>query len=447
MNMNTLSGQVFTRLFRHKLAIIGMCIIFVMVMMAILADVIAPDPNVQNLDMALTPPMVKLFVGRSVKTFPKSGFIYTTASNALDTFTQKVDAGDGKMIDVSFKKTGEALLVLQADGNQAIKAIAPNPSGTIAPTDKILGKSDTHATFVSTRQVTTMVHFTKFRAEGENTKPSRESIGAELVDVDQWENLGPAWLVQDKVTGMLRLHAKGETDLSMTETEISEAPKPFLGTDNLGRDIAKRIVHGSRISLYVGIVVEFLSLLIGIPLGAIAGYYGGRIDDIIMRFTDIMLSFPSLLLALAVMTILGRDLINVFIALGVVGWPTIARIVRGQVIQIKESEYVEASVAVGCSNARIISKHILPNTLAPIIVYTSLGMASAIMSEAGLSFIGIGVRPPMPSWGSIINDGFQFALYYPHLWLVPGIVIALVVLAFNFLGDGLRDALDPRLKI
>ena len=212
-------------------------------------------------------------------------------------------------------------------------------------------------------------------------------------------------------------------------------------------DIAKRIVHGARISLYVGIVVELISLLIGIPLGAMVGYYGGKIDDFIMRFTDIMLSFPSLLLAMAVMTILGRDIINVFIALGIVSWPTIARIVRGQFISIRESEYVEASRAVGCSDARIIIKHILPNTLAPIIVYTSLGMASAIMSEAGLSFFGIGVRPPMPSWGSIINDGFQFALYYPHLWVVPGLVIAVTVLAFNFLGDGLRDALDPRLKI
>ena len=149
---------------------------------------------------------------------------------------------------------------------------------------------------------------------------------------------------------------------------LDAVPKPLLGTDNLGRDIAKRIVHGARISLYVGIVVELISLLIGIPLGAIAGYYGGKLDDIIMRFTDIMLSFPSLLLAMAVMTILGRDIINVFIALGIVSWPSIARIVRGQFISIREAEYVEASRAVGCSNARIIIKHILPNTLAPIIV-------------------------------------------------------------------------------
>jgi peptide/nickel transport system permease protein/oligopeptide transport system permease protein len=445
MKVATLSSQIFSRLFRHKLAIIGMFILFVMIMVALLADVIAPEPNTQNLDMALTPPLKQVYVGKSKEKFKKNIFVYKIGPSSLDTFKETIDV-DGSKVEVTYRKSGKAIEV-ETNGQVVTKTLAPSQSGSISPNDKILGYSKTMSTFTSTKQVPQMINFYKFKPHGEHVKKSRESIGAELVDVFDWEDLGVAYLVKNMNTGILRLHANGASDLSENETEIGPAQKPLLGTDNLGRDIAQRIVHGARISLYVGIVVELISLLIGIPLGAIAGYYGGKIDDIIMRFTDIMLSFPSLLLAMAVMTILGRDIINVFIALGIVSWPTIARIVRGQFISIRESEYVEASVAVGCSNARIIIKHILPNTLAPIIVYTSLGMASAIMSEAGLSFIGIGVRPPMPSWGSIINDGFQFALYYPHLWLVPGIVIALVVLAFNFLGDGLRDALDPRLKI
>lgn len=445
MNMSTLSGQIFTRLFRHKLAIIGMVILFVMIVVAILADVIAPEPNSQNLDMALTPPMKQIYVGMSAKTVLKPGFVYRVALSSLDSFKEVIDVA-GKKVEVEFKKSGKAIEVVGTSAT-SVKALAPTPNGTLAPSDKIIGYSKSMSTFVSTRQVPQAIHFYKFKPQGEHILPSKESQGAELIDVKEWEDLGIAYLVKDNTTGILRLHAKNAADMSETETEMGPVPKPLLGTDNLGRDIAKRIVHGARISLYVGIVVELISLLIGIPLGAIAGYYGGKLDDVIMRFTDIMLSFPSLLLAMAVMTILGRDIINVFIALGIVSWPSIARIVRGQFISIRESEYVEASRAVGCSNARIIIKHILPNTLAPIIVYTSLGMASAIMSEAGLSFIGIGVRPPMPSWGSIINDGFQFALYYPHLWVVPGLVIAVTVLAFNFLGDGLRDALDPRLKI
>jgi ABC-type dipeptide/oligopeptide/nickel transport system permease subunit len=446
MKMTTFTSQVFTRLFRHKLAIIGMSIIVLMIIFAILADIIAPDPNVQNLDMSLIPPLKEVSVGKSVEKFQKNTYIYTVSSSSQDSVELDTDI-NGKAEKVRYTKTGKALRVQGKDGVEVVKAIAPIPNGKLAPDDKILGYSDTMATFTSEKQYPVKVSFYKFKPAPEHVEKSKESVEATLVDVDKWEDLGPAYLVKDTVTGMLRLHAKGAADLSETETEMGPVPKPLFGTDNLGRDIAKRIVHGARISLYVGIVVELISLLIGIPLGAIAGYFGGRIDDVIMRFTDIMLSFPSLLLALAVMTILGRDLVNVFIALGVVSWPSIARIVRGQFITLKETEFVEASIAVGCSNTRIITRHILPNTLAPIIVYTSLGMASAIMSEAGLSFIGIGVRPPMPSWGSIINDGFQFALYYPHLWLVPGLIIALVVLAFNFLGDGLRDALDPRLKI
>jgi|GEM_PF-253490 len=446
MNQKTFLRNVFERLLRHKLALIGLVIISILLLLAILADIIAPTPYAQNIDAALIPPLKKIYVARSRLMYEKDMYVYEVGDSLKKEYTKPIEI-NGKVVSVVFKKVDKALQVQIQNGEKKIIPIAPSPQGVLSPYDKIIGEADGFATFVSERSIPAKTFLVKFKPLGEHVLPSKELIGAKLIEVKDWEDLGQAYLVVDKGTGIRHLHAKGASDLTITDEEIGPMGAPLLGTDNLGRDIAQRLVHGSRVSLYVGIVVEIIALLIGIPLGAISGYYGGRIDDWIMRFTDIILSFPGLLFAIAVMAALGRDLINVFIALGVVSWPTIARIVRGQVICLKENEFTEGARAIGCSNARIIMHHIMPNCLAPIIVYTSLGIASSIMSEAGLSFIGIGVRPPMPSWGSIINDGFQYAIYYPHLWIVPGIAIALVVLAFNFLGDGLRDALDPKLKI
>lgn len=220
----------------------------------------------------------------------------------------------------------------------------------------------------------------------------------------------------------------------------------WFGTDYFGRDILSRIIYGAQISMTVGFVVQFISLVIGVALGAVAGYFGGKVDNIIMRFTDIVMSFPDLLFIIGVRVALGPGIWNVFLAMSVVGWTGKARIVRGQILAVREMEYIEAARALGAKHFKIIWKHILPNTMAPMIVSVTMGVAGAIMSEAGLSFLGLGVQEPIPSWGSIINEGLSYLRVAPWYTLFPGIAIALTVLGFNLLGDGLRDALDPRLK-
>ncbi|ATZ60911.2 MAG: nickel ABC transporter permease subunit NikC [Methanosarcinales archaeon Met12] len=219
-----------------------------------------------------------------------------------------------------------------------------------------------------------------------------------------------------------------------------------LGADNLGRCILSRLIYGTRVSLQIGIMVVGITVIIGVSLGLIAGYLGGLIDEMIMRSVDILLAFPGIILALAIAGILGPSLFNVMLALAVVGWTSYARVVRGSVLSVKEKEFVEAARALGASDARIMFRHILPNVMAPVIVMATLGMAHVILAAAALSFLGLGAQPPTPEWGSMLNAGRAFMRTAPHLTIFPGLVIMVTVLAFNFLGDGLRDTLDPRLK-
>jgi peptide/nickel transport system permease protein len=220
----------------------------------------------------------------------------------------------------------------------------------------------------------------------------------------------------------------------------------LLGTDHLGRDILSRIIYGSRVSLSVGIVAESIAVIIGIIMGSLAGFYGGKVDYVISIIIEVFASFPFILFAIAVMFVLGPGVINVFIAIGVIGWTSLARLIRGQVMQLKEKEYIEAAKASGSSNFRTIIKHVIPNCLSTIIVIVTLHIPGDIMTEATLSFLGLGVQPPMPSWGGMISNARKFMRQAPTYSLFPGIAIMLVVLSFNTLGDGLRDALDPKLK-
>ena len=220
----------------------------------------------------------------------------------------------------------------------------------------------------------------------------------------------------------------------------------WLGTDGLGRDVAARLVHGARISLLIGLATGVFSVLIGLPIGAIAGYAGGSSDNVIMRFMDVLLAFPALILAIAIVTVLGPSLINAQLAIGIVAIPVYARVMRASVLTIREQDYVTASRALGESSAGVLFRRIVPNSLTPMIVQGTLGIGGAILEVAALSFLGLGAQLPTAEWGSMIGLERGSIFTAPHLILFPGIAIALTVLGFNLLGDGLRDALDPRLN-
>lgn len=222
--------------------------------------------------------------------------------------------------------------------------------------------------------------------------------------------------------------------------------KNLLGTDDMGRDIFSRIMYGSRISLMVGIVVLAISLSIGVPLGAVSGYFGGKIDSALMRITDIFLGLPSLILALSIAAALGRGIMNTMIAISITWWPWYARLVRGQTLTIREMGYIEAARAAGGSSFQIILSHVLPNCISPIIVSASMDMGYTILAAAGLGFIGLGAQPPSPEWGLMISIGRVYLMNYPWVATFPGIAILLTVLGFNLVGDGLRDLLSPRLR-
>jgi len=218
-----------------------------------------------------------------------------------------------------------------------------------------------------------------------------------------------------------------------------------LGLDELGRDILARLLQGARISLMVGIAVVSVSSAVGMLFGSIAGYFGGRVDDLISRVIDVLMAFPGILLAIALVAVLGPSLVNVVLALSVIGWVGYARLVRGQALRARELEFVQAARACGASSARIVLRHILPTAIPAVVVQATLGMAGAIIAEAALSFLGLGVQPPTPSWGTMLDAGRAHLFDAPHLTIFPGLAIATLVLGFNFLGDGLRDRVDPKM--
>ena len=226
-------------------------------------------------------------------------------------------------------------------------------------------------------------------------------------------------------------------------TPSSEHP---FGTDKLGRDVASRVVYGARVSLIVGVLAVAIMIAIGLVMGALAAYYGGIWDAIIMRLADVFFAFPYILFAIVLIALLGRGFHNVFIAIGVLGWPSIARVFRSSILSVKANEYVDAARSMGASTRRILVRHIMPNAMAPIIVYATMSVGGAILTEAALSFLGMGVQPPEPSWGLMLSEAPTLIFSAPWLMVFPGIAILTTVLGFVLLGDGLRDALDVKLK-
>jgi peptide/nickel transport system permease protein len=258
-------------------------------------------------------------------------------------------------------------------------------------------------------------------------------IGAVLVLLTVVSAIAAPWIVP---------YDPAEQELTL-RLEPPSVSHPF-GLDELGRDIFSRVLAGARVSLLVGLTVVGISSALGVFLGSVAGYFGGWLDDVISRVIDVLLAFPGILLAIALVAVLGPSLANVVMALSVIGWVGYARLVRGQVLKARELEFVQAARALGARTPRILLRHVVPTAVPAVVVQATLGMAGAILAEASLSFLGLGVQPPTPSWGTMLNGGRLHLLDAPHLTIFPGAAIAMLVLGFNFLGDGLRDALDPK---
>lgn len=265
--------------------------------------------------------------------------------------------------------------------------------------------------------------------------------------------LANAGLVVATLLGLLALFGpmivsdNAATAQNLAERLQSPSAEHWLGLDHLGRDIFARLVYGARVSMLVGLLVVSISGLIGTSIGAVSAYYGGWVDRIVSGIIfNVFLAFPGVLLAIAVVAFLGPSLPNLIAALCIIGWVSYARLIRGQVLKVRELDFVTASRALGAGDARILLRHVLPNSIQPLIVQASLGMAGAVLAEATLSFLGLGVPEPMPSWGKMINESREVWTKAPHLFIAPGVMIMLTVLSFNFLGDGLRDYLDPKLK-
>ena len=282
-------------------------------------------------------------------------------------------------------------------------------------------------------------------------RPKGTSLGRDAFRRLHRNRLAMVGLVVVAGMCLLAIFADFIAPFSYTKTNfdrLNEAPSRDypLGTDQLGRDLLSRLIYGARVSMLVGLGAQLIVVLIGVPIGALSGFIGGRVDLFLTRFVDVMYAFPRLLFVILVMSMLGAGLANIFIAIGLTGWVGIARQTRAQVLALKEKEFVDGARALGAGFGRVLVRHVLPNALTPIVISVTFGIPEAIFTEAALSFIGVGINPPTPSWGQMVGEGQQYLRSYWHLCVFPSIAIAVTMLSFTFLGDGVRDALDPKLK-
>jgi len=293
--------------------------------------------------------------------------------------------------------------------------------------------------------------------ESETTTRAGERVGSEPARrsafLDVWKRFrrnrsGVAGLIVVGLLAVVAVFAPAISPDTYWDQDLSESLQPpsreaLLGTDQFGRDLLSRLIYASRPSIQVGVVATGIAIVVGTSIGAMGGYFGGWVDYLTEALVSITWAFPTILMAVFLVSVLGPSLANIMIAVGLVSWASYARVVRAQVLSLKETDFVLAARVVGAGEWRIILRHVLPNTLSPVIVMASLGMASSILAEAALSFLGLGIQPPAPSWGSILSDARSFLTIAPWLSIPPGICIMITVLAFNLLGDGLRDATDP----
>ncbi len=295
-------------------------------------------------------------------------------------------------------------------------------------------------------------------AAGPSPLPAGQTLGSERPEslwADAWKRLrrnraavlSGVFLLWMGFTAAAAPWLPGMQDPTVQDLRMGATPPSaahWFGTDELGRDTLARVIHGGRISLLVGLVGTLVSLLIGVSYGAIAGYRGGKLDEFMMRVVDVLYSLPYIFLVILLLVFFSRSILMLFVALGLVQWLTMARIVRGQVLSLKQQNFVEAARALGAGDRAIIFRHIVPNTLGPVIVYTTLTVPAVMLQEAFLSFLGLGVQPPNASWGTLVSDGARLLALFPWLVVFPGLALSATLFCFNFLGDGLRDALDPQ---
>ncbi len=260
---------------------------------------------------------------------------------------------------------------------------------------------------------------------------------------------GLVWIIMAVILAIVPQYIAPYDPLATNTAIRLQAPSlaHLFGTDEFGRDILSRVIFGTRISMEVGISVVLIDMILGLFLGAFAGYYSKITDTVIMRFADIMLAFPGLVLAILLMAAFGPGVPNIILSVSLVTWPVYARVIRGETLRLKRTVFVRASRAIGMNGRTVIMKHIIPNSIAPAVVVATLGIGYAVLAEAGISFLGLGVIPPTPSWGLMITEGLQYILFDPYIIFFPGLILSITVIAFNLFGDGLRDALDPSMRI